>query len=259
MHQDYESSCGPTRVVSTTWLKKLLRGGQRVSLHDPVRRLQKSRSSKAHDWDGLKGHPAEPLLLKDKDAIFRAQLPSVPPTRDNDIKAEIELVDDTSVARKQFRLSEGMKAAIREWTQQMLKAGTIRRSKSPYSAPTFCVKREIGWRIVRDFGGMNANVRLPATPVPRKEDTFDAMRNGKLFSAMGLLWGFFQVRLREKDVPYTASSTPAGLFEYLVSPMGLSCSPAAVNRLIQNAFADQGSFYKAYFDDLFVFTPSDDV
>ncbi|KAE8963300.1 hypothetical protein PF011_g29084 [Phytophthora fragariae] len=85
------------------------------------------------------------------------------------------------------------------------------------------------------------------------------MRHGKLFSAMDLLWGGFQVRLREQDIPYTAFSTPDGLFEYLVTPMGLSCSPAAFNQLMQRVFADQRAFCKAYFDDLFVFTPSDSM
>ncbi|KAE9167490.1 hypothetical protein PF004_g28808 [Phytophthora fragariae] len=41
--------------------------------------------------------------------------------------------------------------------------------------------------------------------------------------------------------------------------MGLSCSPAAFNQLMQRVFADQRAFCKAYFDDLFVFTPSDSM
>lgn len=41
--------------------------------------------------------------------------------------------------------------------------------------------------------------------------------------------------------------------------MGLSSSPAAFNRLIQSVFADQHDFCRAYFDDRFVFTPSDSV
>ncbi|GMF41274.1 unnamed protein product [Phytophthora fragariaefolia] len=228
MRQDYAFSCGPTRVVSTKWLKKPLRASDNeFCFMTQFEDSEKADRRRSHDWDALKGHPAKHLLLKYKDVGFRAQLPSVPPTRDNDIKPEIELVDDTPVARKQFQLSEGMKAAIREWPQEMLQAGIIRRSK------------------------------LPAIPVPRKEAIFNAMRNGKLLSAMDLLWGFFQVRLREQDVPYRKA--PDGLFEYLVTPMGLSCSPAAFNRLMQNVLADQGSFCKAYFDDLFVITPSHDV
>ncbi|POM73481.1 Putative retroelement [Phytophthora palmivora] len=59
--------------------------------------------------------------------------------------------------------------------------------------------------------------------MPRKEDTFDAMAGSYWFSCMDLLWVF---------------STPDGLFEYLVTPMGLSGSPETFNRLLQKAFRD---------------------
>ncbi|OWZ17059.1 polyprotein [Phytophthora megakarya] len=85
------------------------------------------------------------------------------------------------------------------------------------------------------------------------------MRKGKIFSAMDLLWGFFQVQLRKQDIPYTEFSPPDGLFEYLVTQMGLSCSPSAFNRLIRKVFEDQKDFCRAYFDDLFVFTESDSM
>ncbi|OWZ06064.1 reverse transcriptase [Phytophthora megakarya] len=80
--------------------------------------------------------------------------------------------------------------------------------------------------------------------MPRKEDIFDSMCKG---------------RLRKQDVPYTAFSTPDAQFEYLVTLMGLSCSPTAFNHLTQKGFADQSSFYNAYFDDLFVYTETNDM
>lgn len=80
------------------------------------------------------------------------------------------------------------------------------------------------------------------------------MAKGQLFPALDLLWGFFQVRLRERDILYTAFLTPDGLFEYLVTPIGLSCSPSAFNRLVQTVFSGQREFFRAYFDDLFAFT-----
>ncbi|POM79820.1 LOW QUALITY PROTEIN: Reverse transcriptase, partial [Phytophthora palmivora] len=208
------------------------------------------------DWDAFQGHPVEPVILKYKDKVFVAELPSTPPQRSIHIEAEIELTDKTPVVRKQFRLSEDQKDAVRKWTREMLAAKVIRPSKSPFSSPTFCA---VGWRIVHDFRAINARLRVPATLIPRKEDIYDAMAKGKLFSALDLLWGFFQVRLRENDVPYTAFSTPDGLFEYLVTPMGLSCSPSAFNRLIQTIFSDQSDFCRAYFDDLFVFTNTESV
>ncbi|KAG3208969.1 hypothetical protein PC129_g20015 [Phytophthora cactorum] len=92
MHQDYESNNGPTRVVSTKLLKKLLRAPDNefcfmIQFEDSA----KADRQKAQDWDALKGHPAEQLLLKYKNVVFRAHLPAVPPTRETDIKAEIEI------------------------------------------------------------------------------------------------------------------------------------------------------------------------
>lgn len=107
-----------------------------------------------------------------------------------DVEAEIELDDVSPIVRKQIRLSGAQKTAIRGWTYEMLAAGIIRPSKSPYSSPTFCVKKAVGWRIAHDFRAINAHVRTPANPVPRKEDIYDAMSKGKLFSAMDLLWVF---------------------------------------------------------------------
>ncbi|KAG2788566.1 hypothetical protein PC129_g16041 [Phytophthora cactorum] len=134
--------------------------------------------------------------------------------------ASIEVADSVPVHRKQFPLSAEQKEAIRAWTREMLQAGMIRPSSSPYCSPTFCVRKKSGeWRIVHDFRGLNAKVRVPANPIPRKDDILLDMDRGRLFFSMDLLWGFFQVMLREDATPYTAFATPDGLFEYLVTPM----------------------------------------
>ncbi|GMF40980.1 unnamed protein product [Phytophthora fragariaefolia] len=55
MHQDYESSCGPTRVVSTKWLKKLLRASDNeFCIMIPFEDSEKADRQKTHDWDALK-------------------------------------------------------------------------------------------------------------------------------------------------------------------------------------------------------------
>ena len=250
---DLVTASGRTRVVPLTRVHKLLSASDVEVCF--VLNAQKDSSPQALSWDDLENHPAAPVVFKYRDTVFREQLPTEPPERRTALEAEIELSDNEPVARKQFRLSPEMKTALQEWTRDMLAAGIIRPSNSPFCAPTFCVKKSDGsWRIVHDFRGINAKVRVPATPIPRKEDTYDAMAG-----AIDLLWGFFQVRLRKQDIPYTAFATPDGLFEYLVTPMGLSSSPSAFNRLIQSIFKDQSTFCRAYFDDLFVFTKSPQI
>ncbi|GMF56186.1 unnamed protein product [Phytophthora fragariaefolia] len=213
-----------------------------------------------HGHEALKTSPAYPVISKYRDRVFRSTLPTVPPTRHEGMDATTEVAHATPVHRKQCPLSPEQKAAIQSWTREMLQAGIIRPSSSPYCAPTFCVRKSSGeWRIVHDFRGLNSKITVPANPIPRKDEVLRAMARGKIFSAMDLLWGFYQVKLSENSTPYTAFATPDGLFEYLVTPMGISSSPSCFNRLVQAIFSDFNSFCETYFDDLFVVTETESM
>ncbi|KAE9284771.1 Transposon Ty3-G Gag-Pol polyprotein [Phytophthora rubi] len=252
----HHSDVGTTRLVRPRHLRRLLRecDNEFCFFVNPIDEPSKADLA----WEKLKTSPAYPLVIKFRDKVFRSHLPAVPPTRQAGTDAKIELEDDVPIHRKQFPVSAEQREAIRAWTAEMLAAKMIRPSTSPYCASTFCVKKRTGeWRIVHDFRGLNTKIRVPANPIPRKDDILRAMANGKLFSAMDLLWGFFQVKLVEESVPFTAFATPDGLFEYLVTPMGISSSPSSFNRLVQAVFSDLQSCCQMYFDDLFVFTSSD--
>ncbi|POM63691.1 Polyprotein [Phytophthora palmivora] len=128
-----------------------------------------------------------------------------------------------------------MKLTIHEWTNEILNAGNIRPIKISLRFPH--ILREEGNRVVTQ---------------ERKHLRRNAQWQG--FSAIDLLWDFLQVRLCARDIPYKVFIAPDGFFENLITPMGLSCSPVAFNRLIQRGFADQSSFGKAYLNDLLVYT-----
>ncbi|OWZ08122.1 Retrovirus Polyprotein [Phytophthora megakarya] len=141
----------------------------------------------------------------------------------------------------------------------MLKAGLIRSSKSPHATPTFCIKKTVGWRIVHDYRAMNeCTIRL-SSPMPRKDSILDRMSGSFWVSCFDLLSGYYQLRMREKDILYTAFQTPDGLYEYVAIPIGLSNAPATFNRIVQNIFADRRESVATYFDDIYVFTKPKDV
>ncbi|KAG4039565.1 hypothetical protein PC123_g24889 [Phytophthora cactorum] len=63
------------------------------------------------------------------------------------------------------------------------------------------------------------------------------MAGCELYSALDLVDGYYQILMRESDIPLTAESTPSGmLWEWLVMPQGLSNSPATFNRLVTQLF-----------------------
>ncbi|OWZ13524.1 hypothetical protein PHMEG_00013131 [Phytophthora megakarya] len=83
------------------------------------------------------------------------------------------------------------------WVREIKAAGLIRRSMAPHGAPTFCVKKLNGWRIVHDYRPMNLNTIRRTMSMPRKDKTLEAI-------------GYYQFRMREKDIPYTAFQNPDG-------------------------------------------------
>ena len=76
---------------------------------------------------------------------------------------------------------------------------------------------------------------------------------------MNLVDGYYQILMREHDVPLTAVSTPSGmLWEWLVMPQGLSNAPATFNRLVTQLFRPMRQFAQTYFDDIFVHSRAED-
>ncbi|GMF24894.1 unnamed protein product [Phytophthora fragariaefolia] len=133
-------------------------------------------------------------------------------------------------------------------------AGMVRESKSPHSFPTFCVRKPNGkWRMVHAFNKLNATTIPASTPIPRKDVLQNNMAGCTVFSALDMVDRYYQLPMRESDIPFTAVSTPSGmLWEWLVMPQGLSNAPATVNRLVTQLFRPMRHFVQTYFDDIFV-------
>ncbi|POM63968.1 Pol protein [Phytophthora palmivora] len=131
---------------------------------------------------------------------------------------------------------------------------TVQESKSPHSTPTFCVRNQnVKLRLVHAYNKLN-NATVPAqTLIPRKDVLLNNMSDCTLYSALDLVDGYYQILMRESDIPLTAVSTPSGmLWEWLVTPQGLSNAPATFNRLVTQLFRPLPTFAWTYFDDIFV-------
>jgi len=117
-----------------------------------------------------------------------------------------------------------------------------------------------GWRIVHAYNKLN-DATIPAqTPIPRKDVIIDSMAGSTIFSTIDLTDSYYQVLMREKDVPLTAVSTPSGmLWEWLVMPQGLKNAPATFNRCVSNILRPVRSFAPSYFDDVYIHSKSSDL
>ncbi|KAF1318873.1 reverse transcriptase, partial [Globisporangium splendens] len=171
-------------------------------------------------WDALKKNPVYALAREYED-IFPDKVPDELPF-DRGIRHEIDVLPGTKYCiTRQWSLPKEQVEAIDEFFAQRVKAGHVRESKSPHCSPTFCVKKATGAQ----------------TPVPRKDMILDGMAGSTVFSAIDLKDGFYQIRMREDDVPLTA---------------GLKNAPATFNRMVTNVLRPLRKFTPSYFDDIFV-------
>ncbi|KAF1328944.1 Pol protein, partial [Globisporangium splendens] len=213
----------------------------------------KQKRFAAQDWDAVKGSPYFDLLWEFKD-VFPDKVPSALPV-DRGVRHEIDLEPWSKYCvTRQWPLPREQVEAIDEFFAKRALAGHVRESKSPHSSPTFCVRKATGgWRIVHAFNKLNAATIPAQTPIPRKDVLIDSMGGSTVFSALDLMDGFYQILMRESDVPLMAVSTPSGmLWEWLVMPQGLKNAPATFNRLVTHLLRPHRAYAPSYFDDIFV-------
>ena len=140
--------------------------------------------------------------------------------------------------------------------QKLFDKGFIRPSVSPWGAPVLFVKKKDGTlRMCIDYRQINKVTVKNKYPLPRIEDLFDQLRGACVFSKIDLRSGYYQLRVKEVDVPKTAFRTRYGHYEFLVMPFGLTNAPAAFMDLMNRVFRPYlDQFVVVFIDDILVYS-----
>ena len=174
------------------------------------------------------------------------------------VKHEIPLLDETPVSQPYRRIPPNQYKEVKEHISDLLRKGVIQESSSSYASPIVLVRKPDGsLRMCVDYRKLNSKTRRDAFPLPRIDESLDALSGAAFFSTIDLASGYHQVAMHEKDRARTAFTTPFGLYEYLRMPFGLCNAPATFQRLMQATMSDLAfQIVLIYLDDLLVFSPT---
>ena len=92
-----------------------------------------------------------------------------------------------------------------------------------------------------------------AYPLPRIDESLDALSRSQYFSTLDLVSGYWQVPLTDDAKEKSTFTTRCGLWQWKVLPFGLTSAPATFQRLMEKVL--HGLHWKTlllYLDDVIV-------
>ena len=138
----------------------------------------------------------------------------------------------------------------------LLQRGLIEPSNSPWASPALLVDKKDGTqRFCIDYRKLNAATVKDGFPIPRIDDTLDALNGAEYFSTLDLASGYWQVSLTEEARDMSTFCVRDGLYRWKVMPFGLTNAPATFSRLMEQVF--RGLQYRTlltYLDDVVVYS-----
>lgn len=177
-------------------------------------------------------------------------------------KAHIKMSEHRYISRKPYRCNVIDQREIESQVNQLLEAGLIEESTSPFAAPvTLAVKKQADGskkknRLCIDYTALNKLIVPESQPFPHIEDLITKARDCQWYSVIDINSAFWSIPLREKDRYKTAFVTQTGHYNWKCLPFGLKTSPAIFQRILRNTLKKYGldDFAVNYIDDILIFS-----
>uniref|UniRef100_A0AC34F952 RNA-directed DNA polymerase n=2 Tax=Panagrolaimus sp. ES5 TaxID=591445 RepID=A0AC34F952_9BILA len=153
-----------------------------------------------------------------------------------------------------------MKHEVKNLVDTLLDQKAIEESSSEWNSPLVLVRKKDGTvRMCVDYRRLNAVTRKDAYPLPNQDALLMSLKGKKIFSALDLVSGYFQIPMATSDKHKTAFSALGKLWQFLVLPQGLTTSPACFSRMMETVFGDLvGKSLFKFLDDILIATETEE-
>ena len=171
------------------------------------------------------------------------------------VKHHINTGNHPPVKQPPRRVAPARRQEMEKAVGELVTQGLVEKSSSPWSSAVVLVKKKDGTtRCCVDYRALNDVTTKDSYPLPRVDDTLDALAGAKWFSTLDLKAGYHQVEMAEDDKEKTAFTFGRGLWQFRVMSFGLCNAPATFERLMERVL--EGLQWEAalvYLDDVIVF------
>ena len=163
-------------------------------------------------------------------AFNRQDAKTLPPHRKR-IDHEINFVEgktnDDVPAMPLYQISKDQLLVLRKTLTELLDNGFIQVSNSPAAAPIIFVKKPGGGlRFCVDYRRLNEISRKDSYPSSCIDETLRTITAAKYISKVDIISAFHRILVKDGDEWKTTFNTRFGLYEWLVTPFGLTGAPA---------------------------------
>ena len=155
------------------------------------------------------------------------------------MEAEINLSNgDSPIIEPYRRPPVHLLPMVAKEIEDLLEAGVIRESLSPFNTATVIIKKPDGSvRLCIDYRSLNKQTISVTAPLPPLDMIISQVGGRKYYSKMDLTKGYYAIKIKEDHVYKTAWSIPGlGAYEFVRLPLGLKNSPSYFCQLLTRLF-----------------------